>query len=286
MKNILLFAAVLFGIVLLSSCRKDFAESVQSAEDNSQVETEYSQIYDAVADYSASNSITGKTDDYILPSGAVVTFIDSIFTDGDGVDFTIDYGPLDHGASYKGILCKDGRYRAGKIRVGMTNKWSEVPDTLTISIPSSFDYYVGNGTNMYKLTGTKKIIRTTATSYSVSVTNASLQRDNGTITWDAERTITQTYDAGIGWYGDEYEITGNATGINVNGEAFTVVTTTPLRKKLALGCLSTFVAGKLELTNVVSGRTLGIDYDSYGNEACDKTVTVTYNGRTRTITLW
>lgn len=271
--------------VVFSSCRKEFSESVQSASDNAAIETEYSQIYDVVADYASTDHRTGKTDDMILPSGANVTFADTTFDDGDGIEFTIDYGPLDHGTSYKGILCGDGRYRAGKIHVGMNNRWTNFPVTLNVTISTADDYYIGNGTKMYKLSGNKTIQRNNATSYRVIVDNATLQRDNGTVTWASDRNITRTYDAGPGWYNDEYEISGGASGTNANGGTFMVATLHPLKKKLTLGCLSTFVAGELTLTNG-NGKVLDINYDSFNNEACDKTVTVTYNGQSKEIQVW
>lgn len=285
MKTTRIISLALLAMVLTTSCRKELQESLQSAEDNAQLETEYAQIYEAVTDYAASDYRTGKTDDYILPSGAVVTFTDTTFDDGDGVDFYINYGPLDHAANYKGILCKDGRYRSGVVHVGLTNHWSDIPCTLTIAISSADNYYVGNGTKMYKLTGTKIVNRISPTSYSVTVNDASLQTDNGIAYWEATRTITQTHDAGQGWLNDEYEVTGSATGTNANGVAFTVQTLSPLVKKLSIGCLSTFVSGELKLTNT-SGKELTVDYDVYGNQECDKTVNVTYNGKTKTITLW
>jgi hypothetical protein len=138
---------------------------------------------------------------------------------------------------------------------------------------------------MYKLTGLKTITRTSNISYTVEVTNATLQRDNGTVSWNSSRAVTLTYDAGPGWYNDEYTVSGSASGTNANGVTYNVVTTTPLKKKLTLGCLTTFIAGKLLLTNS-NGKMLEVNYDSYNNEACDRTVTVTYNGHSNIIQVW
>lgn len=280
-----LIVTILAAMVITSSCRKEVQESLQSVEDNAQIETEFAQMYEVVSDYAANNPLTGKTDDYILPSGATVTFTDTTFADGDGVDFIIDYGPLNHGGSHKGILCKDGRYRAGVIHAGITAPWSQIPCTLTIAASAANNYYVGNGTKMYKITGAKSVQRTSDTSYTVIVTDATLQRDNNTAYWSSARTITRTYDAGSGWLNDEYTLVGTASGINANGVSFTVATVTPLLKKLSLGCMSTFVAGELVLTNS-NGKTFAINYDPDNDKACDKKLTVTVNGKTYTITLW
>ena len=272
-------------MLFFSSCKREFLESIQSAEDNAQIETEFSQIFETVADFAATDGRTAKTDDFLLPSGAIVTFTDSLFNDGDGIDFKVNYGPLNNGGSSKGRLCKDGRYRAGIINVGMSSRWSEIPCVITIAISSTDQYFAGNGTNMYQITGTKTITKTSATSYTVEVLNATLQRDNGVVSWNAERTITKTKDPTSGWQNDEYTITGSADGINANGDAFTAQTTTPLVKLMSLGCLSTFITGKISVTNS-NGKVLSIDYDSFGDAACDKTATIYYNNRSRNITLW
>lgn len=276
---LLLIAATTF---LLSSCKKEVDENFQSAEDNAQIETEYSHIYDVVADYASTDSRTGKTDDYILPSGAVVTFTDTTFNDGDGVDFMIDYGPLNHTGSTKGLLCKDGRYRAGKIHVGLSARWSDIPCTITIAISSADEYYSGNGSKMYMITGTKVVERTSDTTFTITITDATLQRDNGMVSWSANREVTLTHDAGLGWLNDEYTVTGSASGTDANGVEFTGQIITPLVKKLSLDCMRTFIAGEVTVTNS-NGKVFSINY---GDLSCDNTVTITYNGKSRDITLW
>ncbi len=284
MKLIRLLPIFLILPLLFTSCKKDATESIQSAEDNAAIETEYSEIYDVVTDYVSNADRTGKTDDYILPNGANVYFNDTTFDDGDGVDLTLDYGLLNNGSASQGVACRDGRYRAGKIHISMDKRWRDSP-TVNVSISSSDDYYVGDGSKMYKVTGLKTISKTSATSYAVEVTNATMQRDNGTISWNSSRAVNLSHDAGPGWYNDEYEISGSANGTNANGTTFTVLTQTPLKKRLSLGCLSTFISGKLLLTNSGS-NVLEVNYDSYNDEVCDKAITVTYNGKSKVVQVW
>jgi len=279
------FMLTLLGMLFFSSCKREFLESIQSAEDNAQIETEFSQVFEAVADFAANDGRVNKTDDFLLPSGATVVFTDSLFNDGDGIDFDINYGPLNSGGSTKGRLCKDERYRAGIVHVGMTSRLSEIPCIVTIAISSSDQYYAGNGTKMYQLTGTKTVTKTSANSYNVEVLNATMQRDNGIVSWNAERTITKTNDPGAGWENDEYTIEGSADGINANGDAFTAEIVSPLVKEMSLGCMSTFIQGEIAVTNS-NEKVLSIDYDSFGDAACDKTATIYYNNRSRNITLW
>ncbi len=289
MKNIKLIAMLLFAgsFAFLISCRKGtLNESIQSAQDNVSIETELGNIYDAASGYAQEDGLTGKTDATVLPSGAIVTFQDSAFVSQDGtpLTFTIDYGALGSTAP-KGLLCKDGRYRAGKINVSLKEKFGTADNQITVSIPSANDYYVGNGTDMRKVTGTKTVTRQgSAKTWSVVVSNATLETQNGTIQWNANRTLTQTVDV-PGAFGDEYTITGSAQGVNAKGEAFSVVTTEPLVKKIQIGCLSTFVSGVLELTNSKNEK-FTIDYDPYNNSACDKAAEVSFRNRKRIINVW
>ncbi|MCS6819608.1 MAG: hypothetical protein RMJ53_07430 [Chitinophagales bacterium] len=276
------------ALFFIFSCRKNnLTDNIQSAQDNAALETEFGNIYDVVTGYAQEDELTGKTDgDKILPSGAVVTFQDSLFSsqDGDPLEFTIDYGPLKNVAP-KGLLCKDGRYRSGKIHVSLKEKFGTPDNQIIINITDADKYYVGNGTNMYQLTGTKTINRIgSQKKWIITVSNASLQTDKGTIRWTATRTLEQSIDV-PGSIGDEYQIYGNASGINAEGESFSVAVISPLIKRIQLGCLSTFVSGIWTLKNS-SGDQLTVDYDPYLNKACDRTIRVQYNNKSRIINVW
>ena len=63
---------------------------------------------------------------------------------------------------------------------------------------------------------------------------------------------------------------------------YTTTIQTPLIKRG--DCYKYFVHGALNIVND-QGRTLLLDYDPSGSQACDNTASVTVNGHTRTITL-
>lgn len=282
MKTFYPIAFVLCLCLAISSCKKETDENTLSAEDNAAVETEFSQVYDVAADFLANDTKTGKQENFLLPEGVMITFSDSIFSDSDGVACIIDYGALEHGASYKGIPCRDGRYRAGKIHAAINHRFSQAVSSLYLTITAADEYFVGNGTKMYKLTGLKTVNRTSDTAFTETVENATMQRENGSLTWNCERTISFLPSNGSSWWDKEYEVTGTANGTNKNGESFSTETTTPLHKKLELGCLSTYVSGKIKLTNA-NGKELNIDY---GNGECDKKIAVSVNGKTKSIEVW
>ncbi len=278
--------SILGFIVLLNinSCKKQTDDNIDSAQDNAAFETEFAAIYDAVADFSANNGNTGKTGELILPGAARVFFTDSLLSDSDGIVFTIDYGLLNNGGLTKGIICKDGRYRAGKIHVGMTKRWTSFPCIVTISISTADNYFVGNGVNMYQLSGLTTVSRSSETAFTIDISNATFQRDNGTAKWECNRTAAITLNSPGGVWGDEMEIIGTSSGTNKNGVSFTAETVSPLKKVISLSCLETFVKGEWQLSS--GGNTFTVNYDPDNNEHCDRKISVSVNGKTKTMDVW
>lgn len=272
------------AIVLLAgfnACRKDKAEvseTIVSAEDNSTAESEFTSLFDVADDFSGNDRRT-RAGNTILPSGAIVSFEDSSFTDGDGVACTIDFGPLKTSAP-RGLLCLDGRFRAGKIHLSINKRYAEDSAEVTIQIHDTDQYYAGsNGAEMTRLSGTLNIKRIEASVLRITATNAKAVNDRGTVSWQSSRTITKTVDAGPGILGDQFTITGSASGVNRNGEHFTVTIDEPLLKKVELGCARTFVKGKITLSNQGTGKSISVDYDPFSNQACDLIAKAIINGK-------
>lgn len=276
----MLFAVAAIGL-LFSGCRKDkgeLAETIISAEDNSTAENEFTSLFDLGDDFST-NDRRVRSGNTILPGGAVVIFQDSLFSDGDGIECTIDFGPLKP-AGPKGMLCMDGRYRAGVIHLRCDKRYLLDSSSVVITAHDSDKFYGGSdGVNMTQITGTLTMTRLSQTSVKINVSDARAVNDKGTVAWQSSRTVSKTSDAGPGILGDRFEITGEASGVNRNGESFTVKIDVPLVKKVELGCARTFVKGKITLTNTASGKNIIIDYDPFNNEACDLTAKATVNNK-------
>lgn len=280
-QNSTLALTVLALFMGLSACKKDKAETTEtivSAEDNSTLESEFTSLFDVADDFSSNDRRT-RAGNTILPSGAVVTFDDSSFTDGDGVSCTIDFGPLKTSAP-RGILCLDGRFRAGKIHLNISQRYAQDSAQVEVVINDSDQYYAGNnGAEMTHISGILTITRIESTVLRIVASNAKATNDKGTVSWQSSRTITKLVDAGPGILGDQFSISGSASGVNRNGENFTVSINDPLLKRVELGCARTFVKGKITLSNTSTGKSISIDYDPYSNQACDLIAKATINGR-------
>lgn len=278
---LLLSAALTLSILIVTGCKKnkqELLDTIVSAEDNSTIENEFTSLFDLGDDFSTNDRRT-RAGSTILPSGAVIIFTDSNFTDGDGIECSIDFGPLKTSAP-KALFCQDGRFRAGKLHLTLSKRYALDSAVLTISANDSDKYYAGNdGYNLTQLTGTISITRLSQSSVKIDVSNAKAKNDRGTVYWQSSRVITKTLDNGPGILGDQFEVTGSASGTNRNNEAFTVNIDESLLKKIEMGCARTFVKGKITLTNTSSGKTIKIDYDPYNNQNCDLIAKATINGK-------
>jgi hypothetical protein len=267
MKKIIFLVPLLF----LFACNKEkkiTVDSVISAKDHSTIESEFSSVFDVAEDFN-SNDRRVRSGQTILPSSAVVTFQDSSFSDGDGIECTIDFGPLKTN-SPKGVLCLDGRYRAGVLHLKMNKRYFQDSFECMIWAEESDAYYAGNdGFNLSSISGTMTVLKLNLSTFKITVSNAKLSNENGTITWQSSRVIDKKVDNSAGILGDEYSITGNASGVNRKGESFEVNIIEPLYKKIQMGCARTFTQGVLELINVSSQEKILLDYDPYNNNACD-----------------
>lgn len=169
--------------------------------------------------------------------------------------------------------------RRGKIIAVFTGKYRTPGTVITITFQ---DYYVNDN----HVEGTKTITNMGTNGagnlyYSVVVSNAKITRTDGSfMTWNSTRTREWTQGSNtIGNTTDDiFMITGNGSGTNFAGMAFTMDITSALQ--VQRGC-KWIVAGTIEI-NPANKPTRIIDF---GNGNCDNQATVTIKGHTHTITL-
>lgn len=279
MKKLLIPAVVL--VFTCFSCGdqiEELKESITSAEDYALAETQLSGIFDVVDDVSSSDGRLNKTSGTLLPSGAILEFTDSLWDDGDGKEFYVDFGPRGSLAPF-GMLCQDGKYRAGRLNLKLNKPYTQIGAQLEIMLSGADSFFSGNGTDMYQITGNKKITRTAVNKLDIQVQNMEIRDLANVIRWNSNGQIERTVDAGPGIWMDHFEITGGGNGQNRNGEDFTVNIDQPLLKKIESGCAKTFVKGVITLTVTGSGKKIMVDYDPYDNEACDNLAEADINGK-------
>lgn len=279
-KSILLGSAaavLLFAGSMFQSCTtaKDTKQNILAAEDFTTSENALAGAFEVSDDVASTDDKVKKGGSTILPSGAILTWIDTSFTDGDPVEFSLNFGALGT-VPAMGMLCGDGKYRAGIIKIKLTQRYTTVGAKLTVTCADADNYYVGDGTNMYKVTGDLEVERTSTDAVKITTTDVTVKDLlNQTRKFSGIKTITRT--AGMsspGIWGDQYTVTGNGSGVTKDNENYTWNITTPLLKKMESGCAKTFTVGVIEVKNTGSNTSLKVDFDPFTNGACDKTARI------------
>jgi hypothetical protein len=273
-------AALASGLLCFTACNKDndaVPENLESAEDNGSADDENAAIGDIVEvaapdNEKVSNGAVREPGDLLRVFGGCATRSYNAETR----TLTIDFGPTN-------CVCPNGKVRRGKIVVvfGGPYRVSGVVQAGATASVSLVDYFV----NDKQHTGTRVFTSLGSGSFTLDVQRASIITAEGTHSWTSQRTYTRT--AGVGTatiQDDKYQVTGQATGTNRKGVSYMAQIQQPLVKSFALGCARHFTAGTVNISND-KGKSLLLNYDPTGSEACDNIASVTVNGVTRTIRL-
>ncbi|MEJ8801326.1 hypothetical protein [Pontibacter sp. H249] len=264
---------VLLGSMLaITACQKQddtqAAIEVESAEDNALAENELTSVDSFVEDASAAEPLLAGSmaTAESLPTCATTSY------NKDTRTLTIDFGD-------KNCVCRDGLMRRGKIVAVFSGAFGAVGSSVTIT---PHNYFVSDN----KIQGTKVKTNLGNRKVSVVVTGASITTPQGvTATWQANRVVEKIAGHDTPRISDDvWLITGESSGVNRRGIAYTAKIEQPLKKALSFGCARNFISGILTITNE-RGGTLSVNYDPVGGEPCDKVAEVTLNGRKRIIQL-
>ena len=272
--------AVAVAILAFGACAKKTSEDKQNitaAEDYAIMETEFSGAFEVSDDVNQTDGKIKKGGSTILPNGAILEFQDSSFTDGDGIEYSVDFGALGTSAPL-GIVCQDGRYRAGKLHVKVSERYGVVGTKVEVTAADVDNYYSGDGTNMLRISGKLAIERKTINSLDIVVTDGKAKDVSGTREFHGQKTITKTAGNGtLGIMDDEYTVRGSGGGKTKAANVFTwaIDVNNPLVKKMEIGCAKTFIKGVIEVKDASATSALKIDFDPYGTAACDRVARAT-----------
>ncbi|TNE79595.1 MAG: hypothetical protein EP332_10515 [Bacteroidetes bacterium] len=278
----LMFGAAI-GLLTFSACEKaisDVTETTVSGEDAVIVESAIASAFDVVDDIASTDGRMQKNGTTLLPDGVDVVFTDSLFTDNDGVEFYVDFGAYDPSKTMNGVLCADGKYRAGKITITANKPYTELGCVIEAKFEDGADaYYIGDGLTMIKVLANLKATRTGQETATLEITGCKVFTPEGTVEFQSNKQIKRIKgNDQPGSLGDEYEVTGNGSGTNRNGEPFTIEITKTLLQRIEDGCSRTFIVGIIELKNTSSNKSMSVDFDPKGDGACDRLIRITLPG--------
>lgn len=192
-----------------------------------------------------------------------VSSLDSVYPK----TITIDYGT--------GCLCRDGKFRKGKIELNLTGPIRKSGSVLTISVA---DYYV----NRKHIEGKKIITNLSANGaliYSVSIEGGKVTMPNGRgFSFEGTKTFTQLEGMNTVKVSDDvFSIEGRNKTVYNNGITVSRNTESPLIKPVACNWI---VKGVLKV--VVNERTFFIDF---GTGECDNKALLKWANGEKEITL-
>ncbi|MEY2924361.1 MAG: hypothetical protein RLZZ337_909 [Bacteroidota bacterium] len=278
MHKIILWFVLLVGI---SGCSESPIIEVQEndapAQASLEVVAELFSTFDIVDDLATTNEFLLKKGNELLPHDVSITFSDNSFTDGDGVELELDFGQP--GNKPYGILCRDGKYRAGTIQLSFSKKYSEIGTDIAIHFSEEKPYYSGDGEVLNQFVGTIHVIRQSEKVLELRTEKLKIEADGIASELTASITAEKELDWAIGIVNDIVNYSGNfalKTGDNI----LMLNSIEPLQKRYTLECAKYIVKGKLSAEQTKSATSMEIDFDPYNDMACDNVVSMTVNGKT------
>ncbi|MFO0321987.1 MAG: hypothetical protein ACK504_06140 [Bacteroidota bacterium] len=274
MKKIVVLSLLFFVplLVILNSCnkKKELDIETQSVVDNALCEQSFLAIQPVVNDKGINENGLKK-----IATCETFSLIAGDTTDISPRDGTFDNGPvtfqIDYGAT--GCIGDDGVTRTGKINISTSRKWKKYGNLVSVDL-------VGYKANGITFTGQIKITLLDSVTLSTEIVNGNCTNGNWSIDYAGTKTMKQI--AGFNTRNiaadDVFSITGNSSGKNRNGRAFTTSITQELIKKTNCKWIT---SGVLNLTpDGFATRSI-----NYGNGTCDDDATFTVNGQTITFKL-
>jgi hypothetical protein len=260
--------AAALGVLAVSSCSKvedEIKNTTTTAEDITRSEAYLASIFNIASDVASSDSSLKKDGSTLLPAGAQLVFTDSSFTDGTGVAYYIDFGPL------PGLLCNDGVTRAGRLDVSQSKRYGELGCVLELNMPESNNFALSTTGGMTSLSGKNTITRKNINTLNLKVENGKASNTtDGTITFSSDKDIVHQELGQDGINDDIFTEIGSGSGTNSAGKPYTWNITDSVVKIEKPNC-SFPIKGVIELTSESS--TYKIDFEP-DNGGCDKKVVI------------
>lgn len=274
---------VFISTVVLSGCTKsevlEVKETSEPAEYLIQSVLEVYSTFDILDDFISSHELLRKKDELLIPNSVVLVLRDSSFTDGDGIDFSLDFGELGHSAPY-GVLCKDNKYRAGRIDIEISANYKSSDAEVRVKFGEQNTFYSGDGNEMQSFNGELKIDKKGESLYHIETQSLTLRYSNeDVVIFSCNNSLEKTEDYGIGILNDQLEIDGSFYITTPQGVRYEALINQSLKKNYISGCVKNIVAGKIEMDLVNSASEISADFDPYEDQACDNVVELTINNK-------
>lgn len=267
--------------LVYAGCKEEvdvIQEHFDTAHDQSFASSSYFSTFDLVGDLILGQGHLPGNGSSILPSDAVLTYQDTVLSDGDGWEFSVYFGKIGKDIPH-GTLSPDGLYRAGTLKIRIQNPLNPIGNVVNVHCNPEDSFFTGDGVLMGHLAGNIAITRSDSLSYEVVVHDAIISSPGREMLWSCERTMRIVENSGRGLIGSTYELTGFSHGMNRLNEFFSSTIESPLVKTLEYGCANHFRKGVFTIEESKNERFLRVDYDPFSDGACDNYVLIHSNGK-------
>jgi hypothetical protein len=202
----------------------------------------------------------------VLPPGVRRVWIDSTLADMDGMEYEIDFGRIDKTAPH-GRLCPDGFYRSGKFIVRLSS-YIWMPGVYAELIMNADDTCTwSDGSKLIPLRGKMIMEVNDDWSYALNVALSHGHEADSTLLLTGSLVAFTEDKAFPGRASDLYRLWGSGK-VAIGIDTLQWEVTDPLYKRIDKTCMGTFHRGQLDAK--VYGKSWKLDYNPYGNDACDR----------------
>lgn len=278
----LIFSIALLLALLVTACdEKPTVVIPESSEDTEKALRAVSEVistFDISEDFTSTSDFFLRKEQSFLPADAKITLIDGDFTDGNGIEAVIDFGAT--GIEPYGLLCKDNKYRSGKIYLSLNKPYNELDAKLTLRCDNDDAFYSGNGKEMAAIKGEIQIQRISKDELKLNCSGLSVKfNENENVVLAAKLSIICLEKMGVSLLNDKLSFSGVMTMATENAQlTFKIVE--PLQKHYELNCAQFIKKGKVDVETNRSVSEIAVDFDPNKDGACDHVVSITANGRT------
>jgi len=271
----------LFGLALaMTACKKDENTQITASDTNSSeydalaenIFTDVTNISNEAYDLGTSNFKSGDDDSDIIGQCATITLDTTVFPRV----LTIDFGD-------ENCLCRDGKYRRGKIINTFTGRYMMPGTIITLGFE---DFYVNDNhvegsrvvTNM-GFNDDENMYWSIEVESLITLADSETSETGVSFGWNSSRVRewVEGMDTRRRW-DDVFLITGTAEGVRPSGLGWTREIIIPLRKQMTCRFI---VSGSIE----IQPEDMPLRLLDFGDGECDNIATVTVDGQTHTIYL-
>jgi len=258
---------LLYILIALSvvSCKKDAATDENIPARNVELHDQTFGLF--ILSYDVLSSIDSNFQSalYIDNKGLYIEWIDSLFSDGDGIEALIHIKNLDT-LTNKFIYGRDGKQRNGMLKLIAEKPFSDPQTQGKIEILESYNFKTGyNASKMFSVIGKLDYSKSLTQEWSLSSSSLSFEKGNYEISLN-KKIVFKNKMQGV--WNNKATITGSSSGKIVH--EFTSEISEPLEIFFNNKCSALYKRGK---KNISIGKDKWIaDFDGFNSEECDRLV--------------